>query len=85
MKRDVRSVASVTRPKRLTVVPVQVTHHRQCTGAEDETAPQKGLVRVLRWIDAGIRRLLEWVGQTEHQMGTTQIAVNQIIQKRAAI
>ena len=43
--------------------------------------PEGALVRMLRWIDSGVGRLLERTGRTEQQVGTAQLAIGQVIKQ----
>lgn len=40
--------------------------------------PEGLIVRMLRWIDAGINRLMERIGHTERQAAITQVSLQQI-------
>lgn len=40
--------------------------------------PEALVVRMLRWIDSGISRLMERVGYTEKQAAVTQISLKQM-------
>jgi hypothetical protein len=42
--------------------------------------PEGILIRMLRWIDAGIGRLLERAGRTEQQIGVTQKSIDRIVE-----
>jgi hypothetical protein len=47
--------------------------------------PDGLVVRLLRWIDSGISRLIERTGRTEQQAWATQLSVNQIVATLARI
>jgi len=40
--------------------------------------PDSVIVRMLRWIDSGVSRLMERVGHTEQQAAVTQISLKEI-------
>lgn len=41
--------------------------------------PEGVIVKMLRWIDAGISRLMERVGRTEQQTAVTQLSMKQVL------
>ena len=43
--------------------------------------PEGVLVRMLRWVDSGVGRLLERTGRTEQQVDKTQLAIGRIIEQ----
>ena len=43
--------------------------------------PEGVLVRMLRWIDSGVGRLLERMGRTEQQVGTAQLSISRIFEQ----
>ena len=42
--------------------------------------PETVIVKMLRWIDSGISRLMERVRQTEQQTAVTQISMKQVME-----
>ena len=42
--------------------------------------PESLIVRMLRWIDSGVSRLMERVGQTERQTAATQLALGRVME-----
>jgi hypothetical protein len=47
--------------------------------------PETLIVRMLRWIDSGISRLMERVGYTEQQAAVTQVSLQHILATLARI
>ena len=43
--------------------------------------PEGVLLRMLRWIDSGVGRLLERMGRTEQQVGTAQLSIGRILEQ----
>ena len=43
------------------------------------------IVKMLRWIDSGVSRLMERVRQTEQQTAVTQISLKQVVETLARI
>ena len=41
--------------------------------------PESVVVKMLRWIDSGISRLMERVRQTEHQTAVTQLSLKHVV------
>ena len=41
--------------------------------------PENLIVRMLRWIDAGISRLMERIGRTEQQTAVAQLSMKQVL------
>ncbi len=47
--------------------------------------PEGLVVRMLRWIDAGIAKLIERVSRTEQQAAVTQVSLQQVVATLARI